>query len=57
MTHHHLGFKILNSIKSNADHNQYGSTAEAYVHTANAADKYRKYCDNTEEQSSDECYS
>ena len=31
MTHHHLALELLNSFKSNTDHNYDRSTAERYV--------------------------
>lgn len=47
MTHHHLGFKITDSVKCNAYHNKYRRTAEGNVDSADAADKYGQDSDNT----------
>ena len=46
MTHHHLGFKITDSVKRNAYHNEYRRTAERNVDSADAADKYGQDSDN-----------
>ena len=47
MTHHHLGFKITDSVKCHADHNEYRRAAEGNVNSADAADKYGQDSDNT----------
>ena len=49
MTHHHLRFKILNGVKCNTNHNEYRSTAEGNIHSANRTDDYGEDCDNAEE--------
>lgn len=46
MTHHHLGFKITDSVKRNAYHNEYRRTAEGNVDSADAADEYWQDSDN-----------
>ena len=46
MTHHHLGLKITNCIKSNTNQNQNGSTAEGNIDSADTAEDYGENCYN-----------
>ena len=57
MTHHHLGFKITDSVKRNAYHNKHRCAAEGNIDSADAADEYWQDSDNAYEYCTHERYS
>ena len=55
MTHHHLRFKSSDGFESNADDDQYRSTAHRNVHSGDRhMEQNGEYSDYTETNSADE---
>jgi len=56
MTHHHLGFQGSHRLKSNADQNQQGCTAQSNIacFRNKHGEEDRENCDQSEENRTDE---